>query len=66
MRTYSVLYGASVNFSVAQEKGGSIKRLIAVGKGPPFDISRVFEIGIDATPFSQRYLKYSFASENIN
>lgn len=64
--TYSVLLGAKVNLSVAQLNGGSIKRLIEVGRGPPFVISRVFEMGIDATPFSQRYLKYSFASEKFN
>ena len=65
MRTYSALFGARVNFSVAQLKGGSIKRLIEVGKGPPFEMSRVLEIGIEATPFSHRYLKYSLASEKI-
>lgn len=55
--TWSVLLGAKVSFSVAQLKGGSISRLIEVGRGPPFEISNVFEIGIEATPFSQRYLK---------
>ena len=64
--TCSVLFGAKVSFSVAQLKGGSIKRLIEVGSGPPFEMSRVFEIGIDATPFSQRYLKYNLASEKIS
>jgi hypothetical protein len=57
MSTWSVLFGARVSFSVAQLKGGSINRLIDVGRGPPFEMSRVLEIGIDATPFSQRYLK---------
>jgi len=66
IRTESVLLGAKVNFSVAQLNGGSIKRLIEVGKGPPFVISSVFEIGIEATPFSHRYLKYNLASEKIS
>lgn len=57
MSTCSILSGASVSFSVAHENGGSISKLIEVGKGPPFVISKVFYIGIDATPFSQRYLK---------
>ena len=40
-------------------------RLIVVGKGPPLVISRDFVIGIDGTPFSHMYLKYSLGSENI-
>lgn len=66
IKTYSILFGARVSFSVAQLKGGSISKLIDVGKGPPFVISSVFEIGIEATPFSQRYLKYNLASEKFN
>jgi hypothetical protein len=42
---------------VAQLKGGSIRRFIAVGRGPELEISRVFEIGMEGTPFSHRYLK---------
>ena len=57
IRTCSVLLGASVSLSVAQLKGGSIKRFIDVGRGPPLAMSKVFEIGMEATPFSQRYLK---------
>jgi hypothetical protein len=53
----SVFEGAKVSFSVAQLKGGSIFRLIAVGKGPPLVISSVFIIGIEATPCSHKYLK---------
>lgn len=60
-----VLAGARVNFSVAQLNGGSILRLIEVGKGPPFVISKVFVIGIEATPFSHKYLKNSLASEKF-
>lgn len=61
----SVILGAKLNFSVMQLNGGSILRLIVVGKGPPLVISKVFVIGIDATPFSHRYLKYSLGSEKI-
>lgn len=61
----SVLVGANVNFSVAHENGGSIFRLIAVGNGPPLVISNDLVIGIDATPFSHKYLKNSFGSEKI-
>lgn len=63
---YSVILGARLNFSVAQLKGGSILRLIDVGRGPPLVISNVLVIGIEATPFSHKYLKYSFGSENNN
>jgi hypothetical protein len=51
---------------VAQLKGGSIKRFIEVGRGPPFTISKVLEMGIDGTPFSQRYLKKSLASLKLS
>lgn len=61
----SALYGANVSFSVAQLKGGSIFKFIDVGKGPPLVISKVFVIGIEGTPFSHKYLKYSFGSEKI-
>ena len=63
---YSVILGARLNFSVAQLKGGSILRLIEVGRGPPLVMSRVLVIGIEATPFSHKYLKYNFGSENNN
>ena len=55
--TVSTLDGARVNFSDAQLNGGSILMFIVVGKGPPFLMSRVLAMGIEGTPFSQRYLK---------
>jgi len=33
-----------------------------VGRGPPLEMSNVFEIGMEGTPFSHKYLKKSFAS----
>ena len=57
INTYSILFGAKVSFSVAQLKGGSIRRLIDVGSGPPLEMSSVLEMGIEATPFSHKYLK---------
>ena len=52
----------NVSFSVAQLNGGSILKVTVVGKGPELAKLNVFVIGIDATPFSQRYLKNSFGS----
>jgi len=46
-----------VSFSVAQLKGGSILRVIVVGKGLALASVNVLLIGIEATPFSHRYLK---------
>ena len=37
-----------------------------VGRGPPLVISRDLDIGIEGTPFSQRYLKKSLASEKLS
>ena len=51
-----------VSFSVAQLNGGSILSVTVVGKGPEFARLKVLVIGIEATPFSQRYLKKSFGS----
>jgi hypothetical protein len=45
-----------VSLSVAQLKGGSIRRVTVVGRGPAFARLSVLVIGIEATPFSQRYL----------
>lgn len=40
-----------------QLNGGAIFRESEVGKGPLFNISSVFEIGMNGTPFYQIYLK---------
>lgn len=53
---------ARVNRSVGQLKGGSILRVTVVGKGPALRSSRVLFMGMEATPFSQRYLKYKRGS----
>lgn len=62
----SLVEGCNYSFSVAQLKGGSIRRFIEVANGPLLVISSVFEIGIDGTPFSQRYLKNSLGSEKLS
>lgn len=51
-----------VSFSVGHENGGSIFRVIVVANGPEFWMVNGFEIGLDATPFSQVYTKFSFYS----
>lgn len=51
-----------VSFSVAQLNGGSILSVTVVGNGPEFAKLKVLVIGIDATPFSHRYLKKSLGS----
>lgn len=66
--TESLVEGWRLSFSVAQLNGGSMSRFIEVGRGPVFVISSVFEMGIEGTPFSHKYLKNSLASagENCN
>ena len=54
--------GIKVSLSVAQLNGGSMRRVTVVGSGPAFPKLKVLLIGIDATPFSQRYLNASFVS----
>ena len=46
-----------VSLSVGQLKGGSIRRVTVVARGPELVRLRVRVMGIEATPFSQRYLK---------
>lgn len=57
--------GIKVSLSVAQLNGGSMRRVTVVGSGPALAKLKVLLIGIDATPFSHRYLNASFVSLNL-